>query len=318
MGDQINLKWNDFEENLRLAFKDFRTLLNDVVLHCGEQKTVRANRLVLCACSEVFRSMLLSEELSRQTNPMILLWDTDVKELERILDFMYFGEVKVKEDRLTSFLALADRLKVKGLCGKENQSIDEPQQHQQPQQFTFPHHNRNQQQYKHKQQLQHHQQESCQPNKRPFEQVGEPEIVDVEPEITHWNTPKKSRTSPHKSSRQDRLSDTYMVNQLELLDNTDDIKQEYEIPLEPEQLLIEGQTDYYGYAGEGGGRGEGDMTGYDMTDKMEPHVMMDPNLPFQCNFCSKSYKSQGSLQNHRSLYHRDQIKNREKQANVTF
>ena len=39
--------------------------------------------------------MLLSEELSRQTNPMILLWDTDVKELERILDFMYFGEVKV-------------------------------------------------------------------------------------------------------------------------------------------------------------------------------------------------------------------------------
>ena len=70
---------------------------------------------------------------------------------------------------------------MKGLCGKENQSIDEPQQHQQPQQFTFPHHNRNQQQYKHKQQLQQHHQESCQPNKRPFEQV-----LYVQEVLTHF------------------------------------------------------------------------------------------------------------------------------------
>ena len=76
--------------------------------------------------------MLLTDEMSRQPYPGILLWDTDLKELEKILDFMYFGEVKVKEDSLTSFLALADRLKVKGLCGKNSQNADEPeQQHQQ-------------------------------------------------------------------------------------------------------------------------------------------------------------------------------------------
>jgi len=38
--------------------------------------------------------------------------------------------------------------------------------------------------------------------------------------------------------------------------------------------------------------------------------LSDPNNPFVCNLCMKSYKSQGSLQNHRSIYHRDQIRTR--------
>ena len=32
--------------------------------------------------------------------------------------------------------------------------------------------------------------------------------------------------------------------------------------------------------------------------------------PFQCLICMKTYKTQGSLQNHRSLYHRDLLRQR--------
>ena len=40
----------------------------------------------------------------------------------------------------------------------------------------------------------------------------------------------------------------------------------------------------------------------------------DASLPFHCNFCMKKYKSQGSLQNHRSLYHRDLIRQKYEQV----
>ncbi len=44
---------------------------------------------------QVFRSMLLNHELSGQTNPSVILWDTSMEQLMLILDFMYFGEIKV-------------------------------------------------------------------------------------------------------------------------------------------------------------------------------------------------------------------------------
>ena len=39
--------------------------------------------------------MLLATDMSTQIYPSILLWDTNINELNQILDFMYFGEVKV-------------------------------------------------------------------------------------------------------------------------------------------------------------------------------------------------------------------------------
>lgn len=47
------------------------------------------------AAVQVFRSMLLQQELSSQSNPSVILWDTSMEQLHLILDFMYFGEIKV-------------------------------------------------------------------------------------------------------------------------------------------------------------------------------------------------------------------------------
>ena len=44
------------------------------------------------------------------------------RDLASILDFMYNGEVNVKQDHLNSFLAVAERLRVRGLCQNEGSS----------------------------------------------------------------------------------------------------------------------------------------------------------------------------------------------------
>ena len=42
--------------------------------------------------------------------------DVAPRDLTSILDFMYQGEVNVKQDHLNSFLAVAEKLRVRGLC----------------------------------------------------------------------------------------------------------------------------------------------------------------------------------------------------------
>ena len=92
------------------------------------------------------------------------------------------------------------------------------------------------------------------------------------------------------------------------------------IPLEPEQLLLEGPGAYYEEKRKGYKGFKGDLNypldtsgyyGFESGDmdlgNLDPNHSLDPNHPFQCCICMKRYKSQGSLQNHRSLYHRDII-----------
>ena len=53
--------------------------------------------------------------------PLIYLSGIDYHDLESVLDFMYFGKVNIDQSRLSSFLAAAEELKVKGLVqGKSN------------------------------------------------------------------------------------------------------------------------------------------------------------------------------------------------------
>ena len=45
-----------------------------------------------------------------------MVQDVAPRDLTSILDFMYQGEVNVKQDHLNSFLAVAEKLRVRGLC----------------------------------------------------------------------------------------------------------------------------------------------------------------------------------------------------------
>ena len=117
--EEFCLKWNDFQSNLTSSFAQIRNEndLLDVTIIC-EGQTVQAHKLVLSASSDAFRQVFKSSELKK--NPVIFMWDIKISDFKLLLDFMYEGQVNVVQDNLNSFLALAERLQVKGLTTNNN------------------------------------------------------------------------------------------------------------------------------------------------------------------------------------------------------
>jgi len=112
--EQFCLRWNDFQQCIKSTFQDLRddTDFLDVTVSCdGEQ--VKAHKVILSACSVTFRNLLKKNPAQ---HPVIVLWDVNPNDLAAIMDFMYHGEVNVKQENLNSFLAVAERLRVRGLC----------------------------------------------------------------------------------------------------------------------------------------------------------------------------------------------------------
>ena len=54
------------------------------------------------------------------THPLVYLRGVPLVDLEAILDFVYYGEVKIDHENLDSFLAIAEDLQIKGLATNKN------------------------------------------------------------------------------------------------------------------------------------------------------------------------------------------------------
>ena len=135
--EQFCLQWNDFQQCIKTTFTDLRDESDfmDVTLYCEGGQQVMAHKVVLSACSVTFKQLLKN---SPGKHPVIVLWDVLPWDLSCLLDFMYQGQVNVKQDNLKSFLALAERLKVRGLCqdadgnsGQTNSKTSTPRKVQQ-------------------------------------------------------------------------------------------------------------------------------------------------------------------------------------------
>merc|ERR1712168_955290 len=116
--EKFCLKWNDFEANIRTAFRELREDKDffDVTLACDDDQ-IQAHKVILSACSPFFRTIL---RRNRHEHPLLFLKGVEYLDLVSVLNFMYHGEVNVAQEELNSFLAVAEELKVKGLT--QNQS----------------------------------------------------------------------------------------------------------------------------------------------------------------------------------------------------
>jgi len=286
MLEGVNLKWNDFEDNLIRSFKDFRTVLNDVIIFCGQEK-VYANKFVLCASSEVFRDMLVNCEISRQPQPAVILWDVDINLMNLILDFMYIGEVKISEGDLNDFLGLAKRLRVRGLVAVEPKE---------KQDFT---------------------KEKCQLNDNTqFNMQIDTNTLEGKRTISKLKLSSKEEvdqsSTPFKSTRLENSSDVYKdkeeIDLEEVLQNSQDTM----VIKSSDQEIFTNQlsqnfNDQDSYLLHQGSVPDLDPlrvdTGGSTMDSFNNSIM-DPL--YKCNLCLKTYKTKGSLYNHMSLYHRGQ------------
>jgi hypothetical protein len=122
--EKFCLRWNDFESNISLAFRELRNEKDffDVTIAC-EDEQINAHKVILSACSPFFRDIL---RRNPHQHPLLYLSGVKLVDLQSVLNFMYHGEVSVAQEELNTFLAVAEDLKVKGLTQGKSASVSKP------------------------------------------------------------------------------------------------------------------------------------------------------------------------------------------------
>ena len=111
--EKFCLKWNDFESNVSVAFRELRDDRDffDVTLAC-EDDQIQAHKVILSACSPFFRGVLRKNP---HQHPLLYLKGISFRDIQSVLNFMYHGEANIAQEDLNNFLSVAEELKVKGL-----------------------------------------------------------------------------------------------------------------------------------------------------------------------------------------------------------
>ena len=113
MSDQCrNLTWHTFSEHLQLMFKDLyeETKHTDVTLVCDDQAQYKAHKIVLSACSPVFKKII---DNNPSQHPLIYLRGIQSYEMEPLLQFIYLGEGSFSYERMGEFIKITKDLEVK-------------------------------------------------------------------------------------------------------------------------------------------------------------------------------------------------------------
>jgi len=112
--DLYGLSWNNYRESITGSL---RNLIRDedfvdVSLHC-EGRVLKAHKVYLSAASDYFKSVLKGTNLWQ--HPILFLSEIPFVDLQKILEFIYCGEIQIPQKKLTSFLKSAESLKINGL-----------------------------------------------------------------------------------------------------------------------------------------------------------------------------------------------------------
>ena len=129
--EKYNLNWHTYSDHLREMLHDMRKSndLTDVTLICDDKRQFKAHKIVLSACSSVFKSII--SDLP-QNSSVIYLKGIQHQEMESILEFMYLGVATFYQERMNEFLNVAKNLEIKEISkdveyDDENVSNEEPE-----------------------------------------------------------------------------------------------------------------------------------------------------------------------------------------------
>ena len=119
ISEKLCLQWNDFKDNLTSSLGELRQDkdLTDVTLACEDGRQVEAHKVILAASSPFFMHIL---KRYKHPHPLIYMRGLKLEDLQAIVDFLYFGEANIFQEKLDSFLALAEELQLKGFTGADN------------------------------------------------------------------------------------------------------------------------------------------------------------------------------------------------------
>ncbi|XP_063865741.1 longitudinals lacking protein, isoforms H/M/V-like isoform X8 [Scylla paramamosain] len=114
MEELLSLKWNNHRSTFLhiLGVLRDKQAYTDVTLAC-DGKFYSVHKLVLSTCSDYFCAMF---DKTACKSPVIVLKDIKSEDLEALLDYMYLGEVNVRQSDLASLIKAAENLRIKGLA----------------------------------------------------------------------------------------------------------------------------------------------------------------------------------------------------------
>ena len=127
MSEKLCLQWNEFRKNVKSAFGRLRNdkEFTDVTLACEDGQLMEAHKVILAASSPFFEKIL---QKSKHPRPLIYLKGFQSRDFSSILDFLYFGQVKVFQEDFDSFLCIAEEIQLKGLTGQSSGALIEEQE----------------------------------------------------------------------------------------------------------------------------------------------------------------------------------------------
>ena len=120
-----DLSWEKFSQHLCLMLKDIHEIekYSDVTLISGNETQFKAHKIVLSACSPVFKKII---DTNPSQHPLIYLRGIQSYEIESILQFMYLGEGRFYQERMGEFIKVAKDLEVKEISkGVDMQNEEE-------------------------------------------------------------------------------------------------------------------------------------------------------------------------------------------------
>ncbi|CAB4062138.1 unnamed protein product [Lepeophtheirus salmonis] len=112
--DNLCIRWNEYESNFKQGLSELlqNGKLFDVTLISGS-RVIKAHKVILSACSPVFRSIIQS--IPSYPHPVIYLKDINFDYLELILSFLYYGEMRVASEVVNDLIKVAEEFQIKGL-----------------------------------------------------------------------------------------------------------------------------------------------------------------------------------------------------------
>ena len=88
MSEKLCLQWNEFQKNMKEAFRKLREDKNftDVTLACKDGQQLEAHKVILVASSPFFKKLL---ERNKHPHPLIYMRGLKSEDLLAIIDFLY-------------------------------------------------------------------------------------------------------------------------------------------------------------------------------------------------------------------------------------
>merc|ERR1712129_458970 len=122
MADRMNICWKEFQATAGRTFQALQTdeAFTDVTLASGDGKQLKAHKVILSSASSFFKTILIQNP---HQHTWAFLKGVEMKHIEALLNFIYSGQVEIRDEDLADFLAAAHDLKIDGL--KQRDSVEE-------------------------------------------------------------------------------------------------------------------------------------------------------------------------------------------------